>query len=181
MTKAQEVAVLGGGCFWCTEAVFQRLEGVISVRSGYAGGPGDNPTYEEVCTGQSGHVEVVEVVFDPQLLSFEEVLEVFFATHDPTTPDRQGNDVGPQYQSAIFYQTPRQRELAEAVISRLNAKGAFGAPVVTRLYEAAPFWPAESYHDDYFNRNPRQGYCQYIIVPKIAALQHHFSHRLKLS
>lgn len=181
MTKKHEVAVLGGGCFWCTEAVFQRLEGVVAVRSGYAGGPGEHPTYEQVCTGQSGHVEVVEVVFDPQLVSFEELLEVFFATHDPTTLDRQGNDVGPQYQSAIFCQTPRQREVAQAVIQRLEAKKVFASPIVTRLYDAAPFWPAETYHDNYFNRNPRQGYCQYIIAPKVAALQQKFSHRLKLS
>lgn len=173
--SVHETAVLGGGCFWCTEAVFQRLRGVVSVRPGYAGGPGANPSYEQVCTGRSGHVEVVEVTFDPALISFAKLLEVFFTTHDPTTPDRQGNDVGPQYQSAIFCQSEAQRETARGVIEALERGGVFDAPIVTRLYDAARFWPAEGYHHDYFNQHPSQGYCQFIIAPKVAKLRQAFA------
>ncbi|MGE4335869.1 MAG: peptide-methionine (S)-S-oxide reductase MsrA [Pigmentiphaga sp.] len=178
MNTQYETAVLGGGCFWCTEAVFQRLQGVVSVRPGYAGGPGDNPSYEQVCSGRSGHVEVIEVTFDPVRISFAQLLGVFFATHDPTTPDRQGNDVGPQYQSAIFCQSGEQRETARETIAELERNDVFGAPLVTRLYDAARFWPAEGYHYDYFNQHPSQGYCQFIIAPKVAKLRQSFAHLL---
>jgi len=181
MNTQYETAILGGGCFWCTEAVFQRLQGVVSVRSGYAGGPGDNPTYEQVCSGRSGHVEVIEVTFDPARISFAQLLEVFFATHDPTTPDRQGNDVGPQYQSAIFCQSEAQRDTAREVIAELERKDVFGASIVTRLYEAARFWPAEGYHHNYFNQHPSQGYCQFIIAPKVSKLRQSFAHLLAQS
>lgn len=178
MNMQYETAVLGGGCFWCTEAVFQRLQGVVSVRPGYAGGPGANPSYEQVCSGRSGHVEVIEVTFDPARISFAQLLRVFFATHDPTTPDRQGNDVGPQYQSAIFCQSDAQRETARDIMAELERQDVFGAPIVTKLYDAVRFWPAEGYHHDYFNQNPAQGYCQFIIAPKVAKLRHSFAHLL---
>ena len=177
-TQGFEVAVVGGGCFWCTEAVFQRLQGVESVRPGYAGGPGANPTYEAVCSGRSGHVEVIEVVFDPTRISYAQLLQVFFATHDPTTPDRQGNDVGPQYQSAIFCQSEAQRQIAQDTIAALDREGVFDAPIVTRLYPAEHFWPAEGYHHDYFNQHPGQGYCQFVIAPKVSKLRRAFEHLL---
>lgn len=176
---AQEKAVLGGGCFWCTEAVFQELRGVLAVRPGYAGGHVDAPTYEQVCGGGSGHIEVIEVTYDPEVIRYAELLEVFFATHDPTTPDRQGNDVGPQYRSAIFWQDEAQRDTAASVIDALNRQGVFGAPIVTQLYPAATFWPAENYHHNYFRNNPRQGYCQVIISPKLAKFRKQFVDQLQ--
>lgn len=175
----EEVAVLGGGCFWCTEAVFQQLRGVHSVRPGYAGGHVPSPTYEAVCNGDTGHVEVVEVRFDPAQISFASLLDVFFATHDPTTPDRQGHDVGPQYRSAIFCQSAAQRETAAGVIDTLRRTGVFDAPIVTRLYDAETFWPAEDYHRDYFLRNPGQGYCHAVISPKVAKLRRQFTDFLR--
>lgn len=178
MSAPTEVAILGGGCFWCTEAVFKRLKGVESVRSGYCGGESANPSYEQVCTGHSGHVEVIEVRFQPDEISFADLLEVFFATHDPTTLDRQGNDVGPQYQSVIFTTTDAQRQAALTMIDRLNASGEAGAPVVTRVREAEPFWPAETVHENYYDRNPGQGYCQFVIAPKVAKLERAFRKRL---
>ncbi len=174
-----QVAVFGGGCFWCTEAVFLVLRGVQSVQSGYCGGHLDRPTYEEVCAGNTGHIEVVKIEFDPALISYETLLEVFFATHDPTTPGRQGNDVGPQYQSAVFYQNDMQRQSAERCIERLNASGQLAAPVCTMILPAATFWPAESYHDNYFARNPGQGYCAYVIAPKMTKFRHQFDSLLR--
>src|SRR3546814_2692583 len=153
-----ETAILGGGCFWCVEPVFQSLRGVISVEPGYSGGHVQNPSYEQVCTKTTGHIEVVRVQFDPAAIDFETILQVFFATHDPTTLDRQGADVGPQYASAIFCQTEQQKEIAQKVISQVEAET--GERVVTRLLGAEHFWPAEDYHRNYYLRNPNQGYCQ---------------------
>ena len=173
-----EVAVLGGGCFWCVEAVFADLRGVISVEPGYAGGHVDNPTYEQVCGKGTGHIEVARIHFDPAVLSFTDLLRVFFATHDPTTPGRQGNDVGPQYESAIFYQSETQRDQARQVISELQGAAIFNAPIVTKLLPAATFWPAEDYHRNYFAQHPEQGYCQFVIAPKVAKVRQAFRDRL---
>ncbi len=171
-----ETAVLGGGCFWCTESVFLSLRGVISVTPGYSGGHVDHPTYEEVCAKTSGHIEVVRVVFDPDIIDFETLLLVFFATHDPCTLDRQGADVGPQYASAIFYQSAQQQETAQKLIQQVQEE--IGAPVVTRLLAAQTFWPAESYHHNYYARNPGQGYCQAVISPKMAKLRKRYAELL---
>jgi len=178
-SSRMSVAVFGGGCFWCTEAVFLSLRGVHSVQSGYCGGHRDHPTYEDVCHGNTGHIEVVKVEFDPAVISYDGLLEVFFATHDPTTPGRQGNDVGPQYQSAVFYEDEQQRQSAQQCIERINASGQFTAPVCTQLLPAATFWPAESYHDNYFTRNPGQGYCAYVIAPKVAKFRQQFNSLLR--
>ncbi|GAA4334109.1 peptide-methionine (S)-S-oxide reductase MsrA [Pigmentiphaga soli] len=174
-----EQAVFGGGCFWCVEAVFQQLEGVLTVEPGYAGGQVDNPSYEQVCSGDTGHIEVARITFDPGAIGYRDLLEIFFATHDPTTMDRQGNDVGPQYRSAIFWQTPQQRDAAQEVMADLQARGVFGAPIVTQLLPPAHFWPAEDYHRDYYLRHPQQGYCAYVITPKVAKLRKAFAHRVK--
>lgn len=173
------VAIFGGGCFWCTEAVFLGLRGVQSVQSGYCGGHRDHPSYEEVCSGNTGHIEVVKIEFDPAVVSFETLLEVFFATHDPTTPGRQGNDVGPQYQSAVFYQDENQHLSAKRHIEQLNASGEHASPVCTQLLPAATFWPAEAYHDNYFARNPGQGYCAFVIAPKVAKFRQSFQSLLR--
>jgi peptide-methionine (S)-S-oxide reductase len=172
-----EVAVLGGGCFWCTEAVFTGLKGVTQVESGYCGGHVDHPTYEQVCSKTTGHVEVIRVQFDPAVIDFETLLLVFFASHDPTTLDRQGADVGPQYASAIFFQSDAQRQIAQRVIQDVEQD--IGKPVVTRIYPAAPFWPAEDYHKDYYALHPGQGYCQIVISPKLNAVRQRFSNLLK--
>jgi peptide-methionine (S)-S-oxide reductase len=172
-------AVLGGGCFWCTEAVFAALQGVDSVEPGYCGGHVERPTYEQVCDKNTGHIEVVRVSFDPQVISFEALLEVFFATHDPTTPGRQGNDVGPQYESAVFYQDDSQQQVAQATIDRLNTQGVFSAPICTQVLPASRFWVAEDYHHDFFARNPGQGYCQFIVAPKVQKLHNKFPTLLK--
>jgi len=174
-----EIAVLGGGCFWCLEAVFDRLRGVHGVESGYAGGHTANPTYEDVCSGHTGHAEVVRIRFDPAVLSFRDLLRVFFAIHDPTTKDRQGNDVGSQYRSVIFPQTPEQRRDAEAVIAELAAEKRWPGPIVTEIAEAAPFYTAEGYHQEYFERNGRAPYCQYVVAPKVAKFKKEFGDRLK--
>ena len=174
-----ETAVLGGGCFWCLDAVFRGLEGVTAVESGYAGGAGANPSYEQVCSGRTGHAEVVRVTFDPAVLSFRDLLNVFFTIHDPTTRDRQGNDVGTQYRSVIFAQTAQQRADAEAVIADLTAKKVWRAPIVTELAGAAPYFSAEAYHQDYFTRNPAQPYCQVVVEPKVAKFRKAFSDRLR--
>ena len=179
MTTQNEKAVFGGGCFWCVEAVFQQLQGVTKVESGYAGGHVDRPTYHQVCDGNTGHIEVAEVTFDPSVITYKELLRVFFASHDPTTLDRQGNDAGPQYRSAIFWQTPDQRELAQAYMEELSAANTFGAPIVTKLLPPAKVWPAEDYHRDYFLRNPGQGYCAVVIAPKVAKLRKTFADKLK--
>ena len=179
MTTQNEKAVFGGGCFWCVEAVFQQLQGVTKVESGYAGGHVDRPTYHQVCDGNTGHIEVAEVTFDPSVITYKELLTVFFASHDPTTLDRQGNDAGPQYRSAVFWQTPDQRELAQAYMEELSAANTFGAPIVTKLLPPAKVWPAEDYHRDYFLRNPGQGYCAVVIAPKVAKLRKTFADKLK--
>jgi peptide-methionine (S)-S-oxide reductase len=179
MANDREIATLGGGCFWCTEAVYQDLRGVEKVQSGYSGGHVPNPTYEEVCGKRTGHAEVVQVTFDPSVVTFRELLEVFFTVHDPTTPDRQGADVGPQYRSAIFYHSPEQKAVAEEVIRDVNERQLWGAPVVTEVTEFTEFFPAESYHDDYFRRNPYQGYCQVVIAPKVSKFRKQYLEKLK--
>lgn len=167
-----ETVVLGGGCFWCTESVFQSLRGVIKVTPGYSGGHVDHPTYEQVCGMRTGHIEVVQVSFDPTVLSFEQLLRVFFATHDPTTLDRQGGDAGPHYASAVFCETSEQRDTAERVIAEVEHL--LGAPVVTKVLDAQHFWPAEDYHHNYYINNPGQGYCQVVIAPKLSKLRRNF-------
>lgn len=172
-----EVAVLGGGCFWCTEAVFVELNGVRHVQPGYCGGHVDHPSYEQVCSKTTGHIEVIEVHFDPGVIDFETLLLVFFASHDPTTLDRQGADVGPQYASAIFAQSDEQRRIAERVIQDVQQE--LDQPIVTRIYPAAPFWPAEDYHKDYYASHPSQGYCRVVISPKLSAVRKRFMNLLK--
>ncbi|CAM4386767.1 peptide-methionine (S)-S-oxide reductase MsrA [Bordetella muralis] len=178
-SPATEVAILGGGCFWCVEAVLEDLRGVVSVLPGYSGGHVDHPSYEQVCGKATGHVEVARVEFDPSVLSYADLLRVFFATHDPTTPGRQGNDVGPQYESSIFWQNEAQRQQAQAVIAEVDAQHIYDAPIVTQLREPATFWPAEDYHRNYFALHPEQGYCQFVIAPKVAKFRKQFSDRLK--
>ena len=175
----KDVATLGGGCFWCLEAVFEQLRGVESVVSGYAGGHVPNPTYEQVCGKGTGHAEVVQVTFDPAVVSYREVLEVFFATHDPTTKDRQGNDVGPQYRSAIFTHSGEQKETADALIAELTAEVVFPNPIVTEVAPAAEFYPAEGYHQGYYRGNPTQPYCTVVVTPKVAKFRKQFAAKLK--
>lgn len=177
--SALETAVLGGGCFWCLDAVFRELAGVARVESGYAGGATANPGYEEVCSGRTGHAEVVRVTFDPSALAFRDLLGVFFAIHDPTTKDRQGPDVGTQYRSVIFAQSPGQRSIAEEVVRELDARKLWPGPIVTEIAGAATFWPAEVYHQDYFAQNPRQPYCMGVVAPKVAKFRKQFIERLK--
>jgi peptide-methionine (S)-S-oxide reductase len=160
-------ATLAGGCFWCTEAVYAQIKGVKSVTSGYLGGEVPNPTYKDVCTGLTGHAEAVEIEYDPLQVPFEKLLEVFFATHDPTTKNRQGADVGTQYRSGVFYHDDEQKRIAEEVIKRLDDSGAFPAKIVTEVTKATTFYPAEDYHQDYFTNNPRQPYCQAVVAPKV--------------
>jgi peptide-methionine (S)-S-oxide reductase len=174
-----ETATLGGGCFWCTEAVMDGLRGVTRVVSGYAGGTEPNPTYEDVCAHRTGHAEVVQVTFDPTEISYRDLLRVFFATHDPTTPNRQGADVGPQYRSIVLTHSEAQAETARAVIAELDAEGVWDAPIVTTVEPLTTFWPAEAYHQRYFERNPRQGYCQVVIAPKVSKLRREFADRLR--
>lgn len=178
---ATEIATLGGGCFWCLEAVFDDLKGVTSVESGYMGGPRPNPTYEQVCTGTTGHAEVVQITFDPAVVTFTEILEVFFVIHDPTTLNRQGNDSGTQYRSAIFYHSPSQKTAAEQVIKNLGGAGLWRDPVVTEITPATVFYIAEDYHQEYFARNPGAGYCQFVVAPKVAKFRKHFLGKLKKS
>ncbi|MEP7180612.1 MAG: peptide-methionine (S)-S-oxide reductase MsrA [Betaproteobacteria bacterium] len=178
-TPVTETAVLGGGCFWCLEAVFDELAGVIAVESGYAGGKSANPTYEDVCSGRTGHAEVARVTFDPAVLSFRDLLTVFFTIHDPTTLNRQGNDMGTQYRSAIFCRTPAQRAVAESVIAELTAAKLWHNPIVTEIAGDAPFYEAEDHHQEYFARNGGQPYCVAIVAPKVAKFRKHFSERLK--
>ncbi|MCS6979257.1 MAG: peptide-methionine (S)-S-oxide reductase MsrA [Flavobacteriales bacterium] len=170
---------LGAGCFWCVEAVFKELEGVLSVTSGYMGGHVPHPTYKQVCSGTTGHAEVCRVVFDPQKISFDDILEVYWQTHDPTTPNRQGNDVGTQYRSVIFYTLEKQKERAEYFKQKLNSEKVFPAPVITEIAPAAEFYPAEDYHQNYFSQNPDQPYCQYVIRPKLEKFRKVFAHKLK--
>ncbi|NYT87007.1 peptide-methionine (S)-S-oxide reductase MsrA [Pollutimonas harenae] len=171
-----ETAILGGGCFWCTESVFLSLRGVISVTPGYSGGHIENPSYEQVCSKTTGHVEVVRLVFDPDVVDFETILQVFFATHDPTTLDRQGGDIGPQYASVIFYQSAQQHDTAQHLVAQIQQE--LGVSVVTHLLPAQKFWPAESYHHNYYALNPGQGYCQVVISPKLAKFRKRFAQLL---
>jgi peptide-methionine (S)-S-oxide reductase len=174
---ASETATLGGGCFWCTEAVYQELNGVQRVESGYTGGHVVNPTYEQVCEGTTGHAEVVQVTFDPELVSYREVLEIFFTVHDPTTLNRQGNDVGTQYRSAIYYHTPEQQEMARHVIAEMA--NVWDAPIVTELTALGPYYKAEDYHQNYFRQHPLQGYCAFVVAPKIAKFRKTYANKLQ--
>ncbi|MBX6376029.1 MAG: peptide-methionine (S)-S-oxide reductase MsrA [Acetobacteraceae bacterium] len=175
----EEVATLGGGCFWCLDAVYRDLQGVTRVVSGYAGGHVPNPTYEQVCGKGTGHAEVVQVTFDPKVVSYADLLRVFFTIHDPTTKDRQGADVGPQYRSIILYHSEDQRRTAEAVMREIEQAGVWGAPLVTELVPAKEFWPAEPEHQNYFELNPWSGYCRAVIAPKVAKFRKTFADRLK--
>jgi peptide-methionine (S)-S-oxide reductase len=176
---ARESATLGGGCFWCLEAAFEQLRGVERVQSGYAGGSVANPTYQQVCGGNTGHAEVVQITFDPGVISFGELVDAFFDIHDPTALNRQGADVGTQYRSVIFYHSPEQKRIAEEKIAALNASGAYPVPVVTQLVPFEAFYRAEDYHQGYFRNNPYQGYCQVVVAPKVAKLRKHFVAKLK--
>jgi peptide-methionine (S)-S-oxide reductase len=178
-SKAKEVATLASGCFWCTEAVFSIVKGVEKVEPGYSGGSVPNPTYEQVSTGTTGHAEAVQVTFDPTVISFKEILEIFFATHDPTTLNRQGPDMGTQYRSVIFYHNEEQKAAAENLIAELNEEGIWDAPIVTQLVPFKAFYVAETYHKDYYKRHPNQPYCQQVITPKLAKLQQRFLGKLK--
>ena len=175
----EEVATLGGGCFWCTEAVFMEIEGVLNVVPGYSGGNVENPTYQQVVTGTTGHVEVVQVTFDPDLISFREMLEVFFTMHDPTSLDRQGADVGSQYRSVVFYHSEAQRSIAEGFIDELNESNVFDLPIVTRLVPFTGFYEAEDYHRNYYERNSRQSYSRYVIEPKLRKVRNEFQERIR--
>ena len=175
----KDVATLGGGCFWCIEAVYQHVRGVTTVESGYMGGKHPNPSYEAVCTGVTGHAEVVQVTFDPAVVTYRDVLHIFFAVHDPTTLNRQGNDVGTQYRSVIFYHSPKQAATAKDAIATLTADNVFASPIVTEISPAQPFYPAEAYHQEYFMRNPNQPYCAYLIAPKLAKFRRQFTSKLK--
>jgi peptide-methionine (S)-S-oxide reductase len=174
-----EMATLGGGCFWCLEAVYKELKGVESVVSGYAGGELANPTYEQVCGGRTGHAEVVQITYDPQVVSFRDLLDVFFTIHDPTTRDRQGADVGPQYRSIILYHDEAQKLEAERAIAAVGEKGLWPDPIVTEVVPRETFFPGESYHQDYYENNPRQRYCQIVIAPKVAKFRKEHLARLK--
>jgi peptide-methionine (S)-S-oxide reductase len=176
---ATDTATFGTGCFWCTEAIFQQLEGVIKVTSGYSGGQVENPTYKEVCSGSTGHAECLNIIYNPATISFDELLEIFWQTHDPTTLNRQGNDVGTQYRSAIFYHTEEQKIKAEKYKDELNKSGAFDNPIVTTLEPAGTFYPAEDYHQNYYNNNSEQGYCQMVIRPKVEKFKKVFKNKLK--
>lgn len=179
MTGGREIATLGGGCFWCLEAVYDGLQGVLAVESGYSGGQTENPTYEDICGGDTGHAEVVRVTFDPAVISYRDILDVFFTIHDPTTLNAQGNDVGTQYRSVIFFHTPEQQAAAEAAIGQLAGARAYANPIVTQVVPAPKFYEAEQYHQEYFERNPRQPYCQYVVSPKVAKFRQKFAGRLK--
>lgn len=174
-----EIATFGNGCFWCTEAIFQRVEGVEKVVSGYTGGSVKNPTYKEVCTGLTGHAEAIQITFDPRKISFTELLEIFWQTHDPTTLNRQGADVGTQYRSAIFYHNETQKKLAEEYKQKLNASGAFDKPIVTEITKASVYYPAENYHQNYYNLNGKAPYCSYVIAPKLEKFEKVFSKKIK--
>ena len=174
-----ETATFAGGCFWCTEAVFLEIEGVKTVLPGYIGGKNANPTYEEICTGTTGHAEAIQIIFDPKVITFGELLELFFATHDPTTLNRQGADVGTQYRSEIFYHNAIQKQVAEGYIALLNQENTFGKNVVTTVSKASNFYVAEDYHKNYYSRNSNQSYCSYVITPKIEKLKKYFKDKLK--
>lgn len=175
----RKVAMFGGGCFWCMDAVFRRLRGVTRVASGYAGGSVPHPTYEQVCSGQTGAAEVVYVEFDPKIISYDDLLSVFFSLHDPTTLNRQGNDLGTQYRSVVYFWDTQQEDAARAYVKKLTDEGTFANPIVTVIEPAVEFTPAESYHQDYYAKNPEQGYCQVMIDPKIAKLRKSYQHLLR--
>ncbi len=177
--RAKEIATIGGGCFWCTEAVFKELRGVEKVESGYSGGKVEHPSYQEVCTGATGHAEVVRVTFDPRVISYRDILQIFFRTHDPTTLNRQGADVGTQYRSVVFYHDNEQKAAAEQAIREFNASKVWKRPIVTEVIPFKAFYKAEEYHQNYFERNPNSGYCQAVIEPKIAKLRAHYYEKLK--
>ena len=179
MNANLEVATFGGGCYWCIEAIFQRLEGVEKVESGFSGGQVKNPTYREVCTGATGHAEVIQITFDTTKISFEEILKVFFTMHDPTTLNQQGNDIGTQYRSAIFYQNEAQKKVSEEIIAALNQAKAYPSPIVTEVTPFDVFYKAEDYHQNYYNDNSGEGYCRYVIQPKIEKFEKVFKDRLK--
>lgn len=179
MNTSQEIAVFGGGCFWCTEAVFKMLKGVYSVLPGYSGGSLANPTYEQVTTGTTGHAEVVRIAYDPKIVSYKDLLTIFFGSHDPTTEDRQGNDVGTQYRSVIFYTSEKQREEAEAFIAEIDSSAEAGDPVVTEVVPLESFYEAEDYHKDYFENHPENPYCAVVINPKLEKVQKQFAHLLE--
>lgn len=178
-SKDTQVATLGGGCFWCLEPLYADLQGVKDVVVGYSGGSVPDPSYEQVCTGRTGHAEVVQVTFDPETVSFREILEVFFAIHDPTTPNRQGADVGPQYRSAIFYHDDDQRRVAEEVIQELEEEDIWGKPIVTEVSPIKEFYEAEEYHQEYYQKNPNQGYCRVVIAPKVSKFRQKYQSKLK--
>lgn len=175
-----QVITLGGGCFWCLEAVFSELRGVVRVQSGYAGGSKANPSYREVCTGTTGHAEVTQITFDPSVIALRDILSVFFATHDPTTLNRQGADVGTQYRSAIFYHTPEQKQAAEAMIGELTAARQWSSPIVTAVAPLSAFYPADASHDNYYRRNGGQPYCRLVIDPKLAKFRKQFAAKLSI-
>lgn len=177
--SAEQTITLAGGCFWCTEAVFTRVRGVLGVQSGYANGHTMNPTYAQVCSGDTGHAEAVQLRFDAQQIGVHQILEIFFATHDPTTLNRQGNDVGSQYRSGIYYSDAQHQHVAQALLEQLAREDAFGAPVVTELAPLSSFWPAEEYHGDYYRQHPEQGYCAMVIAPKVAKFRQTFAQMLK--
>ena len=179
MDNNRELATLGGGCFWCVEAVFEQLRGVEKVVSGYTGGASPNPTYEQVCSGRTGHAEVIQLTFDPSIISFADILRVFFTVHDPTTLNRQGADVGTQYRSAIFYHTDEQQRVANEVIAEINAAKVWGAPIVTEVAPIGVFYPAEAYHQEYFRNNAAQSYCRFVVEPKVVKFRQQFADRLK--
>ena len=179
MPDQREIATLAGGCFWCLEAVFEQLRGVEKVESGYSGGDVADPSYRQVCGGDTGHAEVVRVTYDTAVVSYRDLVDVFFATHDPTTLNRQGADVGTQYRSVIFYHTPEQKEQAEKRIAELNAAGIWDAPIVTQVVPFAGFCKAEGYHQEYFRNNPQQPYCTYVVAPKVRKFQEKFGGKLK--
>lgn len=178
-TANLETATLGAGCFWCVEAVFDDLNGVEDVMSGYSGGHSENPTYREVCDGTTGHAEVVQVKFDPAVISFKEVLHAFFSVHDPTTLNRQGHDIGTQYRSAIFYHSDEQKQIAEEAIAEITAEGVFDDPIVTEVTAFEKFYPAEDYHQEYFANNPSQPYCAAVVAPKVAKFRQKYVNKLK--
>lgn len=179
MTPDREVVTIGGGCFWCLDAVFKDIRGVESVVSGYSGGAVPDPSYEDVCTGATGHAEVVQVTFDPAVLPLRELLRVFFTIHDPTTKDRQGNDVGPQYRSVVFYSNEQQRAAAQEAIAEIDASGAWGAKAVTEVRPFESFYPAEDYHQDYYRKNPLKPYCLFVVRPKVSKLRKSYARMLK--
>lgn len=179
MSPQTEVATLAGGCFWCLEAVYDQMRGVVSVESGYMGGKVENPSYRAVCTGTTGHAEVIQVTYDPTQVTFQDLLDVFFVIHDPTTLNRQGNDVGTQYRSAIYYHTPEQKAVAEKAIAALNAEHRWNSPIVTEVTPASKFYIAEDYHQEYFANNASQPYCQFVVAPKVAKFRKYYMEKLK--